>query len=164
MLDGFLKYGSGFDWITPLLAFIQDARYGQPLQINVPYNAGYSFRELTGALQEKGVKTWGLMVVGDTITFTVRKPQARYALYWLGRWGVLYQAKVEKLSDGDDETCDESTNDIDETAEDYRETMYTAFDQTDDEMEDAYPYKEGLVDHSLRRINNAADRLFGSGR
>ena len=45
MLDGFLKYGSGFDWITPLLAFIQDARYGQPFQINVPYNAGYSGRE-----------------------------------------------------------------------------------------------------------------------
>lgn len=166
MLDGFLKVGAGFDWITPLWAFVQDARYGQPFQINVPYEAGWSGREITTELNEKGIRSWGLMVVGETITFTVRKPQARYALYWLERWGVPYMARVDKLPAGRSRNAyGQDFEDEDADEEGYQRAMYAELDEEDDEIEDeveeAKPYRRGLVDYSIRKINTTADRLLG---
>lgn len=89
MIDTFLKTGSSFDWLTPLWAFLQDLHYGRPHQINIRYDTGWSANKITRMLKGKGIRIWGVMVVGSTITFTVRKPQARYALYWLRRWGLL---------------------------------------------------------------------------
>lgn len=89
MIDKFLSTGSSFDWITPLWAFVQDAYYGSPAQINLPQKPGRSAAKIADRLRSKGVRCWGVMVVGDTITFTVRKPQERYTVYWLCRWGVL---------------------------------------------------------------------------
>lgn len=89
MMDDLLAIGSGFDWITPLWGFLQDVHYGRPYQINIDYDCGWSANKNTKALQSKGIRCWGVMVVGRTITFTVRKPQSRYALYWLRRWGLL---------------------------------------------------------------------------
>jgi hypothetical protein len=86
MLDKFLKAGASFDWITPLWAFIQDVRLGSPFQINIPYDTGWSGKQIASMLRSKGVRVWGLMVVDDTITFTVRRQQARYALYWLSQY------------------------------------------------------------------------------
>lgn len=156
MLDEFLKFGAGFDWITPLWAFIQDAHYGQPFQINVPYDAGWSGSQIILELNEKGIRTWGLMVVGETITFTVRRCQARYALYWLDRWGVPYQAKVDRLPD----IRNAGTSDVNFDGA-YEETIYTPLGKTDHEVEYSSLYKEGLIEYSLRSINVAADRLFG---
>ena len=163
MLDEFLKFGAGFDWITPLWAFIQDARYGQPFQINVPYDTPWSGRQITAKLKEKGIRTWGLMVVGETITFTVRKPQARYTLYWLERWGVLYQASVDRLTDHTTtEAFDESLDDTsDENTMDYPETIYAASAERDAELEDSRTHAEGLVEYSIRKINITVARLSG---
>lgn len=173
MLDGFLKFGAGFDWITPLWAFFQDTRYGQPFQINVPYDIGWSSEALAIELKEKGIRTWGFMVVGDNITFTVRKPQGRYALYWLQRWGVPFQARVDKLPaigkakvaeddfeedfEGDYEDDFEDEDDFDDAPEDY----YDAVDGFADEIEEENRHAGGLVEHSIRRINNVVDRFAG---
>ena len=94
MLDKFLKFGSTFDWITPLWAFFQDARNGNPLQVNVPYDASWSGGQIQLLLEDKGVQVWGLMVVDDTITFTISETQAKYAKYWLDQWGVPYQGPL----------------------------------------------------------------------
>ena len=166
MLDEFLKFGAGFDWITPLWAFLQDAHYGQPFQINVPYNAGWSGRVLTMELKEKGVKTWGLMVVGETITFTVRRQQARYALYWLERWGVPYMARMDKLPTGRHTKAYVADFDDadDEKPEDESEGFYADIDDEENEVDDEaenQPYRQGLVDYSLQKINRTADRLCG---
>lgn len=88
MIDKFLEVGSGFDWITPLWAFAQDWWNSPAFHINVSVGGGYAPIQIEWALKGKGVKVWGLMVVNQTITFSVRKPQAKYALYWLERWGV----------------------------------------------------------------------------
>lgn len=178
MLDGFLKFGAGFDWITPLWAFFQDARYGQPFQINVPYNVGWSSEGLVTELKEKGIRTWGFMVVGDNLTFTVRKPQARYTLYWLQRWGVPYQARVDKLpaiskakaaeddfeenfeGDYEDDFESEDEDDFDDTPEDYYDTV-DDFAEGEDGVEDDKQYASGLVEFSIRKINIAADRFVG---
>lgn len=94
MLDTLLKFGSMFDWITPTLAFIQDICNGPSVQIACPYDQGWSGRQIKRLLRGYGVKVWGLMVVGELITFTVRKAQARYALYWLQRHGLQYQSSI----------------------------------------------------------------------
>lgn len=89
LLDDFLSFGSSFDWLTPLWAFIQDAHFGSPSQINISNDCGMSASQIEKQLNKVGVRTWGVLVVGRTITLTVRKPQARYARYWLQRWGIL---------------------------------------------------------------------------
>lgn len=96
MLDTFFKIGSTFDWITPTLAFIQDIRNGPSVQIACPYDQGWSANQIKRMLTGYGIKVWGLMVVGDLITFAVREAQARYALYWLERHGLAYESSLHE--------------------------------------------------------------------
>jgi len=98
MLDTFLKIGSTFDWITPTLAFVQDICNGPSVQIACPRDQGWSANQIKQMLTHVGVKVWGLMVVGDKITFTVRSAQARYALYWLERNGLQYESSLDDSS------------------------------------------------------------------
>lgn len=88
MIDKFLEIGGSADLITPLWAFVQDIYYGQPYQIGILHDCGMSAGQIERSLRSKGVRVWGMLVIGKTITFTVRRPQAQYALYWLRRWGV----------------------------------------------------------------------------
>jgi hypothetical protein len=94
MIDTFLKVGSTFDWITPTIAFVQDICNGPSVQIACPRDQGWSANQIKQMLTRVGVKVWGLMVVGDKITFTVRAAQARYALSWLERYGLPYQSSL----------------------------------------------------------------------
>jgi hypothetical protein len=91
MLDKILQAGSGFDWISPTIAFVHDIRNRPSVDINVPATAGWSAQDLTSLLQECGIKVWGVMLVGDVIIFSVRKAQALYAQYLLERNGIPYQ-------------------------------------------------------------------------
>ena len=88
MIDKFLEIGSSMDGLTPLAAFVQDLLQGSSFQINVPADCGYSAAQIENELRQKGVTVWGVMVVEQTITLSVRQTQAEYALYWLNRWGV----------------------------------------------------------------------------
>lgn len=91
MIDTILKGGSSFDWISPVWAFIQDLRNGPAVGFTVPMEAGASTEQLQALLKERGVKVWGIMMVDDTILFTVRKAQARYVHYLFDRAGIPYQ-------------------------------------------------------------------------
>ena len=83
MIDKLLGFGSMFDWITPSVAFVQDAVYGPSTAYFVPYDTGWSAGEIKRLLQRHGIKVWGLMIVGHEIMFSTRQSQARHALYIL---------------------------------------------------------------------------------
>lgn len=91
MLDKFLSVGANFDWISPLLAFLQDFKEGPSAGFRVPVAAGWSGAQIKDLLKEWGIRTWGWMIVNDIILFDVRDAQAEYAQYILERFGVPYQ-------------------------------------------------------------------------
>ena len=91
MWDAILDYGTVFDWISPVIAFIQDLLYGPSAAFLVPEDAGWSGREIQKLLSDHGIKVWGLMIVSNTIMFNVRQAQARWAEYLLLRAGVPFE-------------------------------------------------------------------------
>ncbi len=85
MLDKLLDFGTTFDWITPLIAEIQDITNGPAHTFLIPEDCGWSGRAIERVLKDQGVKTWGLMIADNMILITVRQAQARWAQYLLGR-------------------------------------------------------------------------------
>lgn len=85
MIDKTLEIIESADWISPLIWLIQDLYYGDPTIIIIPRDCAY----YTTMLQKKGIRVWGVDIVGDDCEFTVRKPQKKYALYWLRKWGLV---------------------------------------------------------------------------
>lgn len=85
MLDKILELGTVFDWISPLLAEIQDQTNGPSHTFLIPEACGWSGRDIEHLLRSHGVKTWGLMIVDRMIMITVRQAQARWAQYLLER-------------------------------------------------------------------------------
>lgn len=59
MIDKLLEIGCVFDWISPVLAGIQDIRYGANWTYLVPDNAGFSGRDVARILAGAGVESWG---------------------------------------------------------------------------------------------------------
>jgi hypothetical protein len=88
MLDKLLEIGSSFDWITPLLAEIQDIANGPSHTILIPEASGWSGRQIGRMLRQHGVSYWGMMIVNHTLMLTVRQKQARWADYLLQRSGI----------------------------------------------------------------------------
>jgi hypothetical protein len=88
MLDRLLEIGSGFDWITPLAAFAQDALNGPPAHFGIPPGAGWTRRDVAQLLHGHGVRVWGFILASDVLMFSVPKTQARWALYLLQHAGV----------------------------------------------------------------------------
>jgi len=92
MFDQLLGFLSLFDWLTPTAACVQDLVHGPSRQFHVPFGMGWSGHQIKELLQRHGVKTWGLMVIGDTIVFTVKQVQADWTEYLLNRHGVPISA------------------------------------------------------------------------
>lgn len=88
MSNKLLELGCCFDWISPVLAWIQDLRNGPSHTCLVPEDCSWSGREIQQLLQRHGIKVWGAMIVNRTIMLTVRAKQARYAQYLFDRHGV----------------------------------------------------------------------------
>jgi hypothetical protein len=142
MLDNFLKVGSTFDWITPLWAIIQDTRNGPSTNINLPFDIGWSGSQIKSSLQNKGIKVWGLMAVGDVITFTVSKAQEQYAMYWLEQWGLIATNEVNHFSTEPKPYGDHQ----DGTEENIART------ETDSNA-------QNWIDYSTKQINNFTSKL-----
>jgi hypothetical protein len=85
VLDKLLEFGTTFDWISPLMAEIQDIANGPSHTFLIPEDCGWSGRAIERVLKDKGIKTWGLMIVDNMILVTVRQAQARWAQYLLDR-------------------------------------------------------------------------------
>ena len=90
MLDRLLAVGSTFDWISPVVAWAQDLANGPSRTFLIPHDCGWSGKEVQRLLGRRGVKTWGLMIVGDTLMITVPLGQARHAAGLLQREGVPF--------------------------------------------------------------------------
>ena len=77
-----------FDWISPLIAEIQDIANGPSHTFLIDENITWSGREIARMLERHGVKSWGHMIVDGYIMITVRQPQAGWAAYLLEREGL----------------------------------------------------------------------------
>ena len=91
MYDKLLVLGAYMDWITPLMAFVQDRSEGSRVDFVLPDDTGVSGMDIQRHLAARGIRSWGWMVVGNEVLFTVSRRQAQYAQYHLERAGVPYQ-------------------------------------------------------------------------
>jgi hypothetical protein len=94
MLDKILEFGTVFDWISPLIAEVQDIVNGPSHTFFIPENCNWSGGEIASLLRSHGVRTWGHMTVNRTRMITVRQAQARWAQYLLEREGIPIQYGV----------------------------------------------------------------------
>ncbi|NIV31789.1 MAG: hypothetical protein GWN58_20575 [Anaerolineae bacterium] len=89
LIDKGLAIGAGFDWISPLLGFAGDLMNGPSHGFLVPYDScPMSGKEIARLLRERGVKTWGMMIVSGTLMFSVQLKKARWAQHILEQRGV----------------------------------------------------------------------------
>jgi len=88
MIDKILEFGTIFDWISPVIAEVQDIVNGPSHTFFIPEECNWSGGEVTSLLRQHGVKTWGHMTVNRMRMITVRQPQARWAQYLLEREGI----------------------------------------------------------------------------
>lgn len=92
ILADILEIGSMFDWITPLHAFGTDLYYalarGGSHTFLIDTECGWSGRGIIKLLHKSKIKTWGHMIVNDTIMITVPKIQAAFAEHLLDQAGL----------------------------------------------------------------------------
>ena len=98
-----VRFGSGFDWISPVEAGIRDLE-GPHRTILISDTNGRSPRNVARMLNEQGIETWGLMIVGDHFMVTVRDGDALRAEALLGNEGVT----VDNPSPRDGQQRDDS--------------------------------------------------------
>ena len=87
MLDKILEIGTNLDWISPVAAIAQNIANGPSHTFLIPANCGRTGREIINLLRSRGVKTWGHMIINDTITISVPESQVDWAqrlLDWAG--------------------------------------------------------------------------------
>jgi hypothetical protein len=78
-VDDLLAVGTAVDWLSPVLAYLQDLLHGGGYTFAVPCDAGYSGGAIVDKLHERGIETWGHMIVNGRILFTVPAGQADQA-------------------------------------------------------------------------------------
>ena len=92
MIDNVLGIASTFDWISPLVGVVGDLMNGPGHTFLIPWQScpmsGY---EVQGLLRKRGIKTWGLQIVANTLMVSVRLAQARYAQHILEQAGVTIE-------------------------------------------------------------------------
>lgn len=89
LIDKVLMVGRMVDWITPTLGFARTLAEGGGYVFYATGTGEYSPRQVAKMLQAQGIDTWGMMILlGDTLTFTVRPGDAGRASTMLQGWGV----------------------------------------------------------------------------
>jgi hypothetical protein len=83
MLKKALELGSCFDWITPLVAYWKDWTNAPAHTFVIPEACDWSALEIQRMLKQHGIKTWGLMIVKESIMISMRLAQAHWAQYLL---------------------------------------------------------------------------------
>lgn len=94
MFGSILEVGSAFDWISPLVSVIGDVVNGPSYTFLIPQNCGHSGREIIRLLRQRGVNSWGHMIVQGTIMISVRQTQARWAQHILAQAGIPTEADL----------------------------------------------------------------------
>ena len=83
-----LRVGASFDWISPVAAIAQDIANGPSYTFLLTDGGGLTGRQIIGLLHDRGIKTWGHMLIDETLCISVRKRDARRAGKILSRAGV----------------------------------------------------------------------------
>ena len=78
-IDRILTMGSTPDWISPMVALIQDFTNGPRHDFYVDLYAGWSVNDIKKLLKRRGIKVWGDMIADDMIIFSVPQGQAQWA-------------------------------------------------------------------------------------
>jgi len=76
------------DVISPILSVVGNALNGPSYNFLVPYDCGWSGREVISLLKRHGIKSWGHMVVSNTLMLSVRLDQAEWTQHVLDRSGI----------------------------------------------------------------------------
>lgn len=97
MLDKLFEISQYFNWISPLLACIQDVINGPAYTFLIPEDCGWSGLQIERMLRENGVRIWGQMIFRRTIMFTVREAQVKWAQHLLQREGIPIQNPRERF-------------------------------------------------------------------
>jgi hypothetical protein len=95
LLDEVLHIGTVLDWISPLLATVQDLIEGPKRTFLIPYAIDWSGEQIVTWLHGFGVRTWGHMIVDQRIMFTVREAQAEWATWLLEQVGIPFELSKE---------------------------------------------------------------------
>lgn len=94
---GLLKFLTGFDWVSPLVAITDDLTHGGPLNMDVwnfwiPWDAatlaGWGEFTILEKLEKYGVEAWGGLLFDGEYVFKVRLDQARLAEWVLVSNGI----------------------------------------------------------------------------
>jgi hypothetical protein len=88
MIDQLFKFAIMFDWISPVLAVIQNVTQGPAHVFAIPKAVGWSGADIERLLGRYGIAAWGKMILNDHFVFSVRQSQARWAEYVLSRAGL----------------------------------------------------------------------------
>ena len=93
MFDQLLRIGSQFDYVSPMVAFVQDLLYGPSITFLIDESScAWSANRIKELLESHGIKTWGLLFAldaeGDVIMITVKREQALWAQYLMLRAGL----------------------------------------------------------------------------
>lgn len=93
MSDQLLHAGSQFDFVSPIVACVQDALYGPSITFLIDEaSCPWSVNQIQEYLEDHGIKTWGLLFApdaeGDVILVTVKREQALWAQYLMLRAGL----------------------------------------------------------------------------
>lgn len=88
MFNKLLEFGRSFDWISPLIAQIQNVANGPHRTFLISGGSGWSGRRIGRMLNQHGVQYWGMMIVEGELMLTVRQQQAGWTQYLLQREGI----------------------------------------------------------------------------
>jgi hypothetical protein len=102
-MRGLFEFFSIFNWITPVVGFIEDFLNDPTLlQSNswtffVPYSRsldnGWNAFDIEDLMGRHGIKTWGGQITGGEFFFSVKLEQAQWAEYILLNHGVPVNEK-----------------------------------------------------------------------
>lgn len=90
MLDKFLAFGATFDWITPVSAWALDFVHGGGAIFSIVDSGALTCRAVTRHLRQRGIRTWGEMIVGEEFLFTVPRAEGKRAAALLQGLGVTF--------------------------------------------------------------------------
>jgi hypothetical protein len=97
-MPSLLEIGASFDIISPMAHLFGGLVHGAGHTFNISSGCGWSGRDIEKLLRKNGIKTWGAMVISDTILITVRKDQAAQAQAVLEQNGITLEGGMVEAS------------------------------------------------------------------
>jgi len=68
-----------FDWLHPLIAKLQDLRYGRPYTFLIYEGQGVSWRDVAALLRSRNIRAWGPCFMGHCMLLSVPYSKREFA-------------------------------------------------------------------------------------